>query len=133
MSTVFTRILTGEWPGHFVYRDSQCAAFLSINPIRPGHTLVVPVAETAHWIDLEPQANAHLIKVAQRVGKAQMKVLRPERIGIMVAGFEVPHTHLHVIPISQEGQLSFALAARHSDPEELARIAASLAAALPAE
>lgn len=131
MSTVFTKILTGEWPGHFIYRDDQCAAFLSINPIRPGHTLVVPVAEVSHWVDLEPEANAHLMRVAQKVGKAQMAVFQPERIGMIVAGFEVPHTHLHVVPISSEGQLSFAHAARSVDHAELATIASKLAKALP--
>jgi diadenosine tetraphosphate (Ap4A) HIT family hydrolase len=130
MSTVFTKILTGEWPGHFIYRDDQCAAFLSINPIRPGHTLVVPVAEVSHWVDLEPEANGHLMQVAQRVGKAQMAVFQPERIGMIVAGFEVPHTHLHVVPISSEGQLSFAHAARDVDHRELAAIATKLAGAL---
>lgn len=130
MSTVFSKILSGEWPGHFVYRDEQCAAFLSINPIRPGHTLVVPVAEISHWVDLEPEENAHLMKVAQKVAKAQMAVLQPERIGMMVAGFEVPHTHLHVIPIWSEGDLSFANAARSVDQAELAAVATRLRAAM---
>lgn len=127
MSTVFTKIMTDEWSGHFVYRDEQCAAFLSINPIRPGHTLVVPVAEVSHWVDLEPEVAAHLMKVAQKVGRAQMEVFRPERIGMIIAGFEVPHTHLHVVPVSSEGQLSFAHAARSVDPAELKAIAGKLA------
>jgi histidine triad (HIT) family protein len=130
MSTVFTKILTGEWSGHFVYRDDRCAAFLSINPIRPGHTLVVPVQEVAHWVDLDPDTNAHLMKVAQKVGKAQMSVFQPERIGMIIAGFEVPHTHLHVVPVSSEGQLSFAHAAQSVDQAELAAIAARLSQAL---
>ncbi len=130
MSTVFTKILTGIWPGHFVYRDDKCAAFLSINPIRPGHTLVVPIIEVSHWVDLEPEDNAHLMKVAQRVGKAQMDVFSPSRIGIMVAGFEVPHTHLHVVPLTHESQLSFANAAREVDQAELAEIASKLGEAL---
>lgn len=130
MSTVFTKILTGIWPGHFVYRDDKCAAFLSINPIRPGHTLVVPIVEVSHWVDLEPEDNAHLMKVAQRVGKAQMDVFSPSRIGIMVAGFEVPHTHLHVVPLTHESQLSFANAAREVDQAELAEIASKLGEAL---
>lgn len=133
MSTVFTKILTGVWPGHFVYRDETCAAFLSINPIRPGHTLVVPVTEVSHWVDLNPEVNAHLMRVAQRVGQAQMSVFSPERIGMIIAGFEVPHTHLHVVPVSDESQLSFAHAAREVDPTELANIAVRLAQALPPE
>lgn len=132
MSSVFTNILTGVWPGHFVYRDERCAAFLSINPIRPGHTLVVPVQEVSHWIDLDPDLNAHLIRVAQRVGKAQMAVYSPARIGMIIAGFEVPHTHLHVVPIDSESQLSFAHAARSVEPAELAAIALTLSQALAA-
>lgn len=130
MSSVFTKILTGVWPGHFVYRDDVCAAFLSINPIRPGHTLVVPIAEVSHWIDLDAETNAHLMKVAQRVGKAQMELFQPNRIGMIIAGFEVPHTHLHVVPISEESQLSFANAAREVEQAELAAIAAKLSEAL---
>jgi diadenosine tetraphosphate (Ap4A) HIT family hydrolase len=105
---------------------------LSINPIRPGHTLVVPVLEIAHWVDLPSQINAHLMTVAQKVGKAQMEVFRPQRIGMMIAGFEVPHTHLHVVPISSEGQLSFAHAARSVDQVELAAIATRLSDAVAA-
>lgn len=91
---------------------------------------MVPIAEVSHWIDLEPEDNAHLMKVAQRVGKAQMAVFSPSRIGIMVAGFEVPHTHLHVVPLSHESQLSFANAAREVDQAELAAIARKLSEAL---
>lgn len=131
MSTVFTKIITGDLPGHFVYRDDKAVAFLSINPIQPGHTLVVPVAEVSHWIDLDEDLVAHLMKVARRVGEAQMKVLGPERIGVMVAGFEVPHTHLHVVPLKNERQLSFAHAAATVDHQELAQIAEKLQAALP--
>lgn len=130
MSTVFTKILTGEWPGHFIYRDEQCAVFLSINPIRPGHALVVPIAEVSHWVDLDPELNAHLMRIAQRVGKAQMSVFSPERIGMIVAGFEVPHTHLHVVPVDHEGQLSFAHAARSVESSALAEIARRLSDAL---
>lgn len=130
MSTVFTNILTGVWPGHFVYRDERCAAFLSINPIRPGHTLVVPVEEVSHWVDLAPDLNAHLMTVAQKVGKAQMSVFRPERVGLIIAGFEVPHTHLHVVPIDNEKELSFANAAHSVEQSELAEIARSLSEAL---
>ena len=71
MPTLFTRIIEGEIPGVFVWRDPQCVVFLSINPMHPGHTLVVPVAEVDHWIDLDPEVAAHLFQVAQTIGKAQ--------------------------------------------------------------
>lgn len=126
MATVFTRILNGEIPGRFVYQDDRCAAFLSINPIRPGHTLVVPRQEVDHWVDLDPPLAAHLALVAQRVGKAQMEAFRPLRIGLMVAGLEVPHVHLHVIPIDGEGDLSFANADPSPDPADLDRAAEAI-------
>src|SRR5690606_17148933 len=76
----------------------SAAAFLSINPIRPGHTLVVPVEEIDHWLDLDPATLAHLMAVAREIGRAQERAFRPERVGLVIAGFEVPHVHLHVIP-----------------------------------
>jgi len=130
MSTVFTKIIAGDLPGHFVYRDEKAVAFLSINPIRPGHTLVVPTEEVSHWVDLEPDLNAHLMRVSQKVAKAQMEVFTPQRVGVMIAGFEVPHTHIHVVPIDHEGQLSFSHAARTVDQEELKQYAARLSKAL---
>lgn len=108
MTSIFTRIIDGELPGRFVHRDDTCAAFLTIAPIRPGHTLVVPLAEVDHWVDLDPEVAAHLFKVAQRIGRAQVSAFSPNRIGMMIAGMEVPHTHLHVIPIRSESDLDFA-------------------------
>ena len=67
--TVFTKIISGDLPGHFVCRDEKAVAFLSINPIRPGHTLVVPAEEVSHWVDLDEETNAHLMKMAHRVAK----------------------------------------------------------------
>lgn len=132
MSSVFTKILAGDLPGHFVHRDDICAVFLSINPISPGHALVVPRDEVSHWVDLTPEVNGHLMKVAQRVGAAQMKVFKPARIGMIIAGFEVPHTHLHVVPINRESDLSFANAARRVDHGELAELASRLETAISA-
>lgn len=108
MATIFTRIIEGELPGRFVWRDDTCVAFLSINPLRPGHTLVVPRAEVDHWIDLPVDANAHLMRVAHEIGAAQMTAFQPSRIGLIIAGMEVPHVHLHVVPIDAERDLNFA-------------------------
>jgi histidine triad (HIT) family protein len=112
MATLFTRIIEGELPGVFVWRDPECVAFLSINPMHPGHALVAPRAEIDHWIDLEATLAAHLFRVAQTVGQAQMAALSPRRIGVMIAGDEVPHVHLHVVPFDSVAELSFA----HADP-----------------
>lgn len=108
MPSVFTRILRGELPARFVYQDDRCAAFLSIAPLRPGHALVVPLAEVDHWIDLEPDLAGHLMTVAQLVGKGQMLAFAPHRVGLMIAGFEVPHVHVHAVPIDGMGDLDFA-------------------------
>ena len=99
MATLFTRIIEGEIPGTFVWRDDESVAFLSIAPVQPGHTLVVPRAEIDHWIDLDPALAAHLTVVAQTIAQAQQRVYDPVKVGLLVAGLEVPHVHLHVIPL----------------------------------
>jgi histidine triad (HIT) family protein len=128
--TLFSRIIAGELPGTFVWRDAECVAFLSINPLQPGHTLVVPRAEVDHWIDLPPDAVRHLMTVSRTIGRAQQQAFEPARIGLLIAGMEVPHTHLHVIPIRSEADLHLSNAARSVDPDELERHAASIRAAL---
>ena len=107
MPSLFTRIIDGELPGRFVWRDDRCVAFLSIAPLRTGHTLVVPIAEVDHWIDLDPDLAAHLMVVAQAIGRAQLAAFTPARVGLIIAGMEVPHTHLHVVPIGREADLHF--------------------------
>ncbi len=122
--------MSGELPGHFIWKDDICAAFLSINPIATGHTLVVPVLEVDHWLDLPPDTNSHLINVAQIIGQAQMTAYNPERVGIVIAGFEVPHTHLHVIPINGMQDLDFTRAATTVDQSLLSAAAVDLTSAL---
>ena len=130
MSSVFTKIISGELPGHFIWKDDICAAFLSINPIATGHTLVVPILEVDHWIELPPDTNSHLINVAQIIGQAQMTAYNPERVGIVIAGFEVPHTHLHVIPINGMQDLDFTRAATTVDQSLLSAAAVDLTSSL---
>jgi histidine triad (HIT) family protein len=110
MPTLFTRIIQGEIPGQFVHQDEHCVAFLSIHPLTPGHTLVVPRAEIDHWIDLSADLRNHLMEVAQKIGAAQMKAFLPLKIGLMFAGLEVPHVHLHVVPMNGPHDLDFARA-----------------------
>jgi histidine triad (HIT) family protein len=119
VTTVFTRIIQGELPGRFVWRDDRCVAFLSINPLRPGHTLVVPVEEVDHWLDLDDDLARHLMGVSRVVGRALRAAFRPERVGLVIAGLEVPHTHLHVVPIRDMGDLDFANADPSPDPADL--------------
>ena len=130
MPTIFTRIINGELPGRFVYRDDRAVGFLSIAPLRPGHTLIVPVAEFDHWIDAPPELNQHLMAVAQKVGVAQQQAFSPTRIAMIIAGLEVPHVHLHVIPITTEADLSFARADTDPEPAALDAAAAAIRAAL---
>ncbi|MCP5026324.1 MAG: HIT family protein [Actinomycetia bacterium] len=133
MTTIFTRIIDGELPGRFVWRDDKAVGFLSINPLQPGHTLVVPIAEVDHWIDLDAELNAHLMGVAQTIARAQQEVFDPLRVGLMIAGLEVPHVHLHVVPIRGVHDLDFANAATNPDPAELDDAAARIVATLEAQ
>ena len=131
MATIFTRIIEGELPGTFVWRDDVCVAFMSIAPLKTGHTLVVPRAEVDHWIDLDPDVNAHLMRVSQQIATAAQAAFSPSRVGLMIAGLEVPHVHLHVLPIDDMQDMDFANAG-DGDPAALEAAAAKLRAELRA-
>jgi len=98
MSSIFSKIIAGEIPGRFVYRDDSVVAFLDVAPQQKGHTLVVPVKEVNKWTDLDPETWQHLTEVARKVGKAVIEVFGSERASFIIAGFDVPHTHIHVFP-----------------------------------
>lgn len=132
MPTIFTRIIAGEIPGTFVHRDEHCVAFMSINPMAFGHVLVVPVLEVDHWIDMPPSLAAHVFEVSHRIARAQQEAFGCERVGMIIAGYEVPHTHVHLIPTTNMGQLSFANAAAQVDRDELDRAATAIRARLEA-
>jgi histidine triad (HIT) family protein len=118
VSTIFTRIIDGELPARFVYSDDRCVAFLSANPLRPGHTLVVPRAEVDHWIDLDAGEWQHLTLVARHLGVALQHAFEPTKVGMMLAGLEVRHVHVHLVPIDGIHDLDFDNADR--DPAEAA-------------
>lgn len=107
MPTIFTQIIEGRLPARFVWKDEDCVVFLSNRPLRPGHSLVVPRQEIDHWLDLDPGLLCHLVETAQAIGRAQMGGFKPERIGVMLAGLEVPHCHFHVVPIRGLHDLDF--------------------------
>jgi histidine triad (HIT) family protein len=107
VASIFSRIIAGELPARFVWKDDLCVVFLSNRPLRPGHALVVPREEVDHWIDLDTSLLAHLTTVAQSIGTAQMAGFQPVRIGLMLAGLEVPHVHFHVVPIRSVHDLDF--------------------------
>jgi diadenosine tetraphosphate (Ap4A) HIT family hydrolase len=130
MPTIFTRIINGELPGRFVYSDERTVAFLTISPIRPGHTLVVPRVEVDHWIDLRDEAQCELWTAAAKVGRAIQQAFQPRRVAALVAGLDVPHVHIHLIPIQSEKQVDFALADPDPSPADLDAAAERIRAAL---
>jgi histidine triad (HIT) family protein len=123
MASVFTKIMNGEIPGRFVWKDEQVTAFLTIAPINPGHVLVVPREEIDHWTDLPDDLVAHLMTVAKTIGAALRDEFEQARIGVIVAGLEVPHAHVHLIPFDVEPELSFARANADVEPGELDHVA----------
>lgn len=130
MSTVFTKIINGELPGRFVWKDDQAVGFLSINPLGPGHTLVVPREEVDHWVDADADLVSHLTRVAHTIGQAIREVWQPPRVGLIIAGFEVPHLHVHVFPAWGLGAFDFSQAAKSVDATEQDRHAEALRTAL---
>ncbi len=132
MPTLFTRILDGAIPGRFVWKDEQCFSILTINPIQPGHCLVIPRQELDHWLDVPVELSRHLFDVAQVIGKAQMAAFRPEKVGLTIVGLEVRHVHLHLIPIREPKHMDFANADKNPAPAALDDAAARLRAALEA-
>jgi diadenosine tetraphosphate (Ap4A) HIT family hydrolase len=130
MPSVFTLIIRGELPARFVWSDAVCVAFLSINPVNDGHTLVVPRVEIDHWIDLDDDIQGHLQVVAAHIGRAMHGIFGRARVAAAIAGFEVPHTHLHVFPANSMAEIDFARAAVNPDPARLDTNAAAIREAL---
>ena len=130
MATVFTQIIEGKLPARFIWKDEQCVGFLTIHPLRPGHALVVPRLEIDHWLDLEPALASHLTLVAQSIGSAIQRVFQPVKVGLLIAGLEVPHTHVHVFPIRELADINPANQDMNPDPADLDRAAADLRKAL---
>lgn len=121
MATLFTRIIKGEIPSVKILEDERYFAFLDIRPINPGHTLIVPKLEVDELFEAPADLLAGILPFAQKVAKAVKQSVPCRRIGVIVAGFEVPHAHLHLIPIQEEGELTFSRA-RPASMEELAAI-----------
>ena len=130
MPTLFTRIINGDLPGHFALKDDRCAVFMTIAPIREGHALVVPREPIDQWIDMAADLSAHLFDIARHVGLAQRSVFGSTRVGLVIAGFEVNHCHLHCVPADNMADLNFANQQHDVTPERLAQSASRLAAQL---
>jgi len=130
MASLFTMIIDGDLPGRFVWRDDRVVAFLTIAPLQPGHTLVVPIEEVDDWTELDPDLLSHLTNVAQIVGKAIDAAFQPTKVGLMIAGLEIPHVHIHVVPINTVNDLDFANADTDVSDAALDEAAQRIGAAL---
>ena len=126
MVSIFSRIIAGEVPGRLVWDDGVCVVMVDIRPLRRGHCLVIPKEEVDHWIDLDVETAAHLMKVASLVGQVQAKVFDGSRIGLMIAGFEVPHTHIHVAPADSMADFDFSNADASPSESDLDTVAVQL-------
>ncbi len=130
MPSVFTRIINGELPGRFIHTDEVAVAFLTIAPLTPGHTLVVSREEVDQWTDADPALLNHCLAVAHRIGNAAKHAFGAPRAGLVIAGLEVPHLHVHVFPVWSLADFSFDRASPASEAE-LDQAAARLRAAMP--
>lgn len=130
MATVFTKIINGELPGRFVYEDDEVVAFLTIEPMTQGHTLVVPRAEIDQWQNIDTAVFARVTQVAQLVGKGVCHAFGTERAGVIIAGLEVPHLHIHVFPTRSLGDFGFANVDRNPSPESLDEAQTKIKAAI---
>src|SRR5690606_13289447 len=108
MASVFTLIMNKDLPGHFVWEDERCVAIMTIQPIRTGHLLVIPREEIDQWSDLPVDLATHLMQVSHKLANAMKKLFPAKRIGLMIAGLEVPHTHIHLVPMDSMDDLDFA-------------------------
>lgn len=130
MASVFTMIIDREIPGRFVFEDDDVVAFLTIEPMTQGHTLVVPRAEIDNWHNVEPAAFNQVMAVSQRIGRAVCRAFGTERSGLIIAGLEVPHLHVHVFPARDLADFGFAGVDRNPSPESLDEAQARIKVAL---
>jgi diadenosine tetraphosphate (Ap4A) HIT family hydrolase len=130
VTTIFSKIINGELPGRFVYEDEEVVAFLTIEPMTQGHTLVVPRAELDQWQTIDQAAFGHVMSVAQLIGKAVTKAFDADRAGLIIAGLEVPHLHVHVFPTRSLSDFGFANVDRNPSEESLDEAQAKIKAAL---
>jgi len=128
MASVFSMIVAGQIPSYKVAEDDNYYAFLDINPLAEGHTLVIPKKEVDYIFDLDEETYAGLWQFASKVAKALESAVPCKRIGIAVLGMEVPHTHIHLVPLQTEGDLDFRKEKKQLSPERFTEIAAAIAA-----
>jgi len=123
MPTIFSKIISGEIPCHKVAEDDRCLSFLDIRPIVFGHTLVIPKVEVDYYFDLDDEYLAHMNVFAKGVAKILREHVECIRIGVMIAGLEVPHAHIHLVPMNSIGDLSFTNERAPVNHEDMASLA----------
>lgn len=127
MASIFSKIISGEIPCYKIAETADYFAFLDINPVQKGHTLVVPKVEKDYIFDYDPDYYAGLWKFAQKIAEAQKRAVPCKRIGVAVIGLEVPHAHIHLVPLTREGDLDFDAGKKLTLPaEEMKEIAAAI-------
>ncbi len=127
MATIFSRIVAGEIPCYKVAEDEHFFAFLDINPVAKGHTLVIPKKEVDYIFDLDDETYAGLLRFAKQVARAIEQSIPCQRVGVAVMGLEVPHTHIHLVPIQEESDMNFFKEKLALDASEMGSIADSIA------
>lgn len=132
MASVFTLIMEGKIPGNFVWKDDRAVAILTIQPIRQGHVLVIPREEIDQWSDLPLDLSAHLMQVSHKIANALRVAYPATRVGLMIAGLEVPHTHIHLVPMDSMKDLSFEYA-KNADGDQLKQTAEKIRVTLQAQ
>ena len=128
MASIFTRIINGEIPCYRVAENDRYIAFLDVRPLKTGHTLVVPKTEVDYIFDMDDEALSGMMIFAGKVARAMKEVIECKRIGVAVIGLEVPHAHIHLIPISREGDMLFTNPRVSLSPEENDRLAKEIGA-----
>ena len=126
MATIFSRIVAGDIPCHKVAENEEFFAFLDINPVAKGHTLVIPKSEVDYIFDIDDQKLGRMMAFAKRVARAQEAAIACKRVGLAVMGLEVPHAHIHLVPITKESDMYFGGAKLSLSQEELAEIAKNI-------
>lgn len=130
MSSVFTKIVNGEIPSYKVAEDENYYAFLDINPISKGHTLVIPKREVDYVFDLDDETLAGLMTFSKKVAKGIETVVPCKRVGVVVLGLEVPHAHVHLIPLNTEADVDFKKEKLKLNKEEFIQIANDISEAI---
>lgn len=126
MASIFTKIINGEIPSYKIGEDEFCYAFLDINPVQKGHTLIVPKLEVNRLFDLDDESYAHLMLFGKKISKGIKASFNCDRVGMTVIGLEVPHAHLHLIPINNLQDMSFLKPKLKLETEEFSKIASTI-------